>query len=131
MSLKLVDSNNNPVEIKDTRASSLPVEEKSECCAQDCEDCECDEKSNDTVNPEDIKCGFVVGLKKDNQITFDVLGDSPNFLELAGLLEYVKIELDNIKNGQFITAQSLLLKQNHYLLQQLQSLVTALTNKKQ
>lgn len=69
-------------------------------------------------------------FKKDNQITFDVLGDNPNFLELAGLLEYVKIELDNIKNGQFITAQSLLLKQNHYLLQQLQSLVTALTNKR-
>ena len=56
---------------------------------------------------KDLKVGYVIGLRQDNSLVFDVLGTSPGLMELLGLYKHASTRINNIYEEKQRTGDSL------------------------
>ena len=90
-----------------------------------------EEVNQNNTATDDLVCGYVVGLKENNDFVFDVVGDNVGLVQLLGLHKYAEHRIEFAKDAQQGYGFPVVMRQLGQLLKAMEMLMQGLSNQNQ
>lgn len=89
-----------------------------------------DQSEQKSLSSEDLSCGFIVGVRDNGDLVFEVLGKQAGLVQLLGLLSFAQYKVELIRDMSQSTGFPVLAAQQHQALEHVKIILKMMTEDK-